>query len=130
ILKVLADTDDLPAAPTLPRADQQTAKRSFFQGEAGVGGRILLAEDNEINQELVAEILREAGFDCHIVPDGQQAVQALLQRDYDLVLMDCHMPAMDGFQATQVIREKEQAGLLAGRKTSIPIIALTANAMK
>ncbi len=92
--------------------------------------RILLAEDNEVNQDLVAEILRDAHFDCEIVGNGKLAVQALLEQAYDLVLMDCHMPEMDGLQATQLIREKEQAGLLAGRRTSpLPIIALTANAL-
>jgi signal transduction histidine kinase/CheY-like chemotaxis protein len=93
-------------------------------------GRILLAEDNEVNQFLVAEILSTANFACDIVSNGKEAVQALLDRPYDLVFMDCHMPEMDGFQATQLIREKERAGLLAGRRTRpLPIVALTANAL-
>jgi CheY-like chemotaxis protein len=93
-------------------------------------GRVLLAEDNEVNQFLVAEILDKANFACDIVSNGHEAVQALLARPYDLVFMDCHMPEMDGFQATQLIREKERAGLLAGQRTSpLPIIALTANAL-
>jgi Amt family ammonium transporter len=101
---------------------------------AALGGRkrsrILLAEDNEINQSLIAAILKKAGYRCDIVPDGQQAVERLLQKRYDLVLMDCHMPEMDGFEATRLIRESEKAGLLTSRRQGpIPIIALTANAM-
>jgi Amt family ammonium transporter len=92
--------------------------------------RILLAEDNEINQSLIDAILKKAGYRCDIVPDGQQAVERLLQKRYDLVLMDCHMPEMDGFEATRLIRESEKAGLLTSRRQGpIPIIALTANAM-
>jgi two-component system sensor histidine kinase/response regulator len=93
-------------------------------------GRILLAEDNEVNQFLVAEVLNNANFACDIVRNGKEALQALLEQPYDLVFMDCHMPEMDGFQAAQLIREKERAGLLAGRRTRpLPIIALTASAL-
>ncbi len=92
--------------------------------------RVLLAEDHEINQQLVAETLRIAGFQCEIVPDGDLAVHAALQRPYDLILMDCHMPEMDGFEATRRIRQQEKAGRLPGRRYGpLPIIALTANAM-
>ena len=91
---------------------------------------ILLAEDHEINQELVAEILKNEGVHCGIVTDGQQAVGAVLRQPYDLVLMDCHMPEMDGFEATREIRRQEEAGRVAVRRTgTLPIIALTANAM-
>jgi len=92
--------------------------------------RILLAEDHEINQELVAEILRNEGLQCDIVPDGQLAVKAVLRQAYDLVLMDCNMPEMDGFEATRQIRRQEKAGLVVGHRAGqLPIIALTANAM-
>jgi two-component system sensor histidine kinase/response regulator len=94
------------------------------------GARLLLAEDHEINQELVAETLRTVGFRCDIVPDGDLAVHAVLQRPYDLILMDCHMPEMDGFEATRRIRQQEKAGRLPGGRVGlVPIIALTANAM-
>ncbi len=131
ILKVLAGStrSAAPACPEAPRAPSggQSAPRQSGKKR----GRILLAEDNEVNQFLVAEILRNANFVCDIVGNGQEAVQALLERPYDLVFMDCHMPEMDGFQATQLIREKERAGLLAGQRTSqLPIIALTANALE
>ncbi|HEX2837018.1 MAG TPA: response regulator [Phycisphaerales bacterium] len=85
---------------------------------------ILVAEDNEVNQLVVREVLSRAGHQCHIVGDGQQALQAVRSGAFDVVLMDCQMPVMDGFDATRAIR-REDAG---GRR--VPIVALTANAMK
>ena len=92
--------------------------------------RVLLAEDNEVNQIVASEILSKAGFECDIVADGKQAFDAVRKQEYDIVLMDCQMPEMDGFQATQAIRkwEKEQAAAAPLRR--VPIIALTANALK
>lgn len=129
ILKTLtgAMRNTASASPEAPRSPS-SKKASGPVGKKR--GRILLAEDNEVNQFFVSEILDNANFACDIVSNGQEAVQALLERPYDLVFMDCHMPEMDGFQATQLIREKERAGLLAGRRTTpLPIIALTANAL-
>jgi signal transduction histidine kinase/PleD family two-component response regulator len=119
------------APPEGQAAEPQSARRPRPRTTSGASrARILLAEDHEINQDLVAEILRRDGYDCDIVGDGKQAVEAVLRRPYDLVLMDCHMPVMDGLRATQLIREKERAGQLAGRRPGpLPIIALTANAM-
>lgn len=88
-------------------------------------GKVLLAEDNEVNQMVVAEILDSAGYQYHIVENGREAVEAISRERYDLVLMDCQMPEMDGFQATAHIRKDESS---SGRH--IPIIALTANATK
>jgi len=110
----------LEPAACLSAANAETRKRA----------RILLAEDHEINQELVAEMLRNEGMQCDVVQDGQLAVKAVLRQPYDLVLMDCQMPEMDGLEATRQIRRQEKAGLLAGRRAGLlPIIALTANAM-
>ena len=93
--------------------------------------RVLLAEDNEINQEVASEILAQAGFKCDIVGDGAQAVEAVSRGGYDVVLMDCAMPDMDGFEATQVIRRQEHLARLSFRKEEhIPIVALTANAIQ
>jgi ammonium transporter, Amt family len=89
-------------------------------------GRILVAEDNEINQIVVCEVLARAGYSSDVVGDGRQAVEAVAGSTYDLVLMDCQMPVMDGFEATREIRRREETGGLA----RVPIIALTANAMK
>ena len=92
--------------------------------------RILLAEDNEVNQIVAAETLTKAGFDCDIVADGRQAVEATGTNAYDAVLMDCQMPEMDGMQATAAIRKREADSGAQGKPVRpLPIIALTANAL-
>ena len=93
--------------------------------------RILVAEDNEVNQEVVREILAASGFSCQIVGDGKQALEAVQRGKYDVVLMDCQMPEMDGFTATGAIRALEQQGKVPqGSLPRLPIVALTANAIK
>ena len=90
-------------------------------------GRILVAEDNEINQVVVAEMLTRVGYTCEIANNGRQAVEMIARGSYDLVLMDCQMPEMDGFEATRAIRLAEQSSVAPRR---LPIVALTANAVK
>lgn len=80
---------------------------------------VLLVEDNPVNVKVTAALLRSLDCSVDIARDGQEAVQALSERDYDLVFMDCHMPVMDGFSATQKIRTRERGS----RRT--PVIALT-----
>ena len=92
--------------------------------------RVLVAEDYEINQVVVREFLRRFGLECEIVGDGQVAVDQAKSGDFDMILMDCQMPLMDGLQAARIIRDAEtpEHGLSRnGRR--IPIIALTANAV-
>jgi PAS domain S-box-containing protein len=89
--------------------------------------RILVAEDNETNQLFAREILSRGGWACEIAANGTEALAALEKQRYDLVLMDCQMPEMDGFMASREIRAREADGRLPGR---VPIIALTANAVK
>jgi two-component system sensor histidine kinase/response regulator len=86
---------------------------------------ILLAEDNVINQAVASEFLKQRGHEVVVVDDGAKAVNAVAKMRFDLVLMDVQMPAMDGLEATQAIRLAEQ-----GSGRHIPIIAMTANAMK
>lgn len=84
--------------------------------------RILMAEDNAINQRVGKLILRKAGYDIDLVADGSEAVEAHRVQPYDLILMDCQMPIMDGFEASQIIRTMHQA-------PQPIIVAVTANAL-
>ena len=86
---------------------------------------ILLAEDNRVNQEVMLAIVGSLGYGLTVVPHGLEAVLALQRRPYDLVLMDCEMPEMDGYEATRRIREPSTNAL----NPKIPIVAITASAM-
>ncbi len=88
--------------------------------------RILLAEDNIISQKVALHQLKSLGYSADVVTDGQQALEALAKINYDLVLMDCMMPIMDGYEATAAIRNPSSHVL----NHNVPIIAMTANAMK
>ena len=87
------------------------------------GLRVLVAEDNRINQILIQNIFEPTGADCQVVGDGLEAVEAALERDYDLILMDVQMPNLDGVEAMRRIRQASSP------RAAIPIVALTANAM-
>lgn len=97
------------------------AAENAFKGLKGA--RILLAEDNELNQEVATEILETAGCLVTIAKDGAEAVRKVREVEYDLVLMDVQMPVLDGISAAREIRGME-------RFAALPIIAMTANAMK
>ena len=109
--------------------DETTARpesRSGTIDSERVEGVILVAEDHPVNQILIREVLKQGGFTCEIVPNGLRALEASRSRRFIAVLMDCQMPEMDGFEATQRIRSYE----LENRLPRLPIIALTANAVK
>jgi PAS domain S-box-containing protein len=91
---------------------------------AGIRGNILLVEDNLINQQVALGILQIQGYAVTVVNNGREALDAHAQGAFDLILMDCHMPEMDGFEATRALREREAS---SGKR--MPIVALTANAM-
>ncbi len=88
-------------------------------------GTVLLVEDNPVNQKVAQAMLAKLGMQVSVANDGREAVEMVKIRDFDLILMDCQMPVMDGYEATAAIR-----ALLAGRSEPLPIIALTANAMQ
>jgi signal transduction histidine kinase/ActR/RegA family two-component response regulator len=88
---------------------------------AGVA-RILVVEDNQVNQKVVTAVLRKRGFAIELANDGREAVAKLENGDYDLILMDVQMPVLDGLEATRIIRRNQ-------RWKSLPIIAMTAHAM-
>jgi signal transduction histidine kinase/CheY-like chemotaxis protein len=113
--------------PPKPRPDAQIANtpdrlKSHLAGKI----HVLIVEDNRVNQIVAQNLMAEAGFSSEIACDGVEACSAVRNKKYDVVLMDCQMPEMDGFEATRLIRnwEREQ------NKRRLPIIALTANATK
>lgn len=89
------------------------------------GRKILLADDNPINQLLISTLIRHLGCFVQVVTNGKEALNAMAKDSFDLVLMDCQMPEMDGFETTEKIRSAEKA---SGQR--VPIVALTANALK
>lgn len=91
----------------------------------GKGRHILIVEDNPINQEVIQSMLTRAGFVCTLAPDGVAAVQQALKQNFDLIIMDCMLPKLDGYQATQVIRQQEN---LNPDRARTPILAVTASA--
>lgn len=92
-----------------------------------LSGHILLAEDNPVNQEVGMAMLRTIGCQPEVVNNGHEAVKAFEEQHFDAILMDCHMPEMDGFEATVKIREQE---IILNKEQQTPIIALTADVQK
>ncbi len=106
------------------QAEQRTSPASSRQAPESSGLRILLVEDNAINQRVAFRMLEDGGHAVVIASNGRDALVALEPGAFDLVLMDVQMPEMDGFEATRAIRRNEQ-----GKNRHIPIIAMTAHAM-
>ena len=118
LVDCLARVMDDGAAPidTSPPAGFGASVSATEEG----GRRVLLVEDNEVNQLLAAEVLRDAGHIVEVAGDGLRALEAVARADWDLILMDVQMPNLDGFEATRLLRAQ---GVV------VPIIAMTANAM-
>ena len=101
---------------------EQSAPVEALPSSSLKGKTVLLAEDNEINQEIAIAILNSFGLEVDLAENGLEAVQKIQTNQYALVLMDIQMPIMDGYQATRLIRKDD-------RFNALPIIAMTANAM-
>jgi CheY-like chemotaxis protein len=100
-----------PAARSVPSAAER-------------GGRLLLVEDNFVNERVAVYMLTKLGATVEVARNGREAIDLLSQRRYDLVLMDCQMPEMDGFEATRIIRDHSSTVL----DHAVPVVAMTANA--
>jgi PAS domain S-box-containing protein len=131
LITVLNSTP-IPSSPASPSPCRKTgqSRNGSAQGSDPVSAahcplRILLAEDNAVNQTLAVHLLRRRGHEVTVAEDGLQALSAYDSEPFDLVLMDVQMPNLGGFEATALIRQREQS---TGRH--IPIIAMTARAMK
>jgi CheY-like chemotaxis protein len=126
LIAALADLN--PAAKPSPQAPVEPELKGDAWAEpakpAAASLRILLTEDNLINQRVASTLLHREGHEVFIANNGLEALRALEERSFDLILMDVQMPQMDGLEATAAIRRREKAS-----GTRIPIIAMTAHAM-
>jgi PAS domain S-box-containing protein len=107
------------------------SRRSSPGAAGSARGRVLVVDDNAINQRLAAAFLRKRGFEAVVAANGAAALELVRANALDLVLMDCEMPVMDGYAATQAIRADEAAAAAAGAAARhLPIVAMTASAMQ
>lgn len=141
-MKGLAGVLSMPVRPshlrkilhTLPAARARKAMTLTEESESTpipapeLRGQVLLVEDNPVNREVAAAMLAGLGLKVDLAENGREAVEASLAIPYDLILMDCQMPDMDGYEATACIRDAEEYCM--GGKPHTPIIALTAHALE
>jgi two-component system sensor histidine kinase/response regulator len=115
----------LPAATSSIRqpAREQSVRRGQQKSEQR-GALVLVVEDSPVNRVVAVGVLERCGYHVHVVNDGREALQALSSQRYDAVLMDCQMPDVDGYQATEELRRRER-----GSSYHTPVIAMTAHAM-
>ena len=111
------------AAPIVPQIEDAKAPAPRV-----LGGRVLLVEDNPVNREIAQAALAGFGCDVEVAEDGTAAVALAARRRYDVILMDCEMPGLDGYDATRAIRAHEAASAADGNRR-VPILALTASAL-
>jgi CheY-like chemotaxis protein len=127
VLGGVPNTDAL----TAQTATQIITRHSVSEAHARSRPRILVVEDNPVNQKVAANMIEKLGYRVNVAANGREAVDSLSRIPYDLVFMDCQMPEMDGFEATRVIRNQEEnLRQTRERPPHLPIIAMTANAMQ
>lgn len=124
-MELQTEVHGTPGDPTLPRLVTRHTLADHAERR-----RILVVEDNSVNQKLAVRMLEKLGYRPDLVENGQEALAALDVGVYDAVLMDCQMPVMDGFEATAAIRRNEAEGKRYVGIGHLPIIAVTANAMQ
>jgi two-component system, sensor histidine kinase and response regulator len=112
---------------TAPATDETAPIAHQTVGDTSAIGKLLVVEDDLINQMVIVGILKKMGFEAEVAQNGRIALERCRQETFRLVLMDCLMPEMDGFEATRRIRQRE---VESGARLRIPIVALTAKAMK
>ncbi|GAA2966141.1 hypothetical protein GCM10010483_06710 [Actinokineospora diospyrosa] len=112
----------LAVGPVVPQ-QETPPPRPVIPADRPTAGRVLVAEDNDINQQVVVQMLSTLGYSADIAENGEQALNMVSTGDYDVVLMDCQMPILDGYQATTQIRQ------LPAPRNQVPVIALTASAL-
>ncbi len=134
VRRAIAARPNAAADPrTAPAGDGPAAEPSHGPSEPAASDRrtALVVDDNAMNQRVAKAVMQKAGFDVVVVDNGQLAVDYLADGPCDIVLMDCQMPVLDGWEATRAIRELEEFGRLGpGVRSPLPILAVTANAME
>jgi two-component system, sensor histidine kinase and response regulator len=126
---VLANVTDETIPPALA-AVTDPAAGPVIEQKSTRGVRVLLAEDNRVNQKLALKQLDKLGYTADVVANGQEVLSAIQSAPYDIILMDCQMPEMDGYEATVQIRRQEKEDPNAAKAKPIYIIAMTAHAMR
>jgi CheY-like chemotaxis protein len=122
------DTTSFASNPARSHPETAAPTRNTVQHAGTKPWRMLIAEDNRVNQKLAERLVARLGYEADLVSNGAEALLALERQRYDLILMDCHMPSVDGYDATRRIRARERQNTRDAQRP-VFIIAVTANAM-